>query len=90
MNKIKWGCLILSTLLSFSVHAKQCVKSGCSSQLCVDASLGAVHSTCEYKESYYCLKKSICEEQKNGECGWTHTPAYTSCMAELEENTTPF
>ena len=78
--------MILCVFLSFSVHAKQCVKDGCSRQLCVDASLGPAMSTCEYKEAYRCLKKSRCEVQPNGECGWTDTPAYASCLRDIEHS----
>lgn len=57
---------------------KQCYIGGCSGQICSDTS--GVASTCEYKEEYACYKKSKCEVQPTGECGWTQTVEMMLCL----------
>jgi eight-cysteine-cluster-containing protein len=59
----------------------QCKTAGCSSELCVDVSSPDIASVCIYKDEYACLKYSICEPQANGECGWTTTVKYQTCLA---------
>ncbi|MBS2013634.1 MAG: hypothetical protein JST00_12140 [Deltaproteobacteria bacterium] len=55
-----------------------CVKTGCSGQICADD-----HriSTCEFRPEYACYATATCERQSDGRCGWTRTPALTSCLA---------
>ena len=55
-----------------------CVKTGCSGQICADD-----HriSTCEFRPEYACYATARCERQASGSCGWTQTPALTSCLA---------
>jgi hypothetical protein len=55
-----------------------CVKSGCSGQICADE---ARISTCEYRPEYACYQAATCERQATGACGWTQTPALTTCIA---------
>jgi hypothetical protein len=55
-----------------------CYVGGCSSQICSDQK--DMMSTCEYREEYACYKKTTCERQSSGQCGWTQTPALTSCL----------
>ena len=55
-----------------------CVKGGCSGQVCADHS---VISTCEFRPEYACFHAATCERQADGACGWTKTPALTSCLA---------
>ncbi len=59
-----------------------CITGGCSGELCLSATEGYDRfSTCEWKESYACLKSSaICEQQASGQCGWTFTPEYYACL----------
>jgi hypothetical protein len=65
---------------------KSCVVGGCSSQLCVDAAMGDVASTCEWRAAYGCYKKhSTCEVQPSGECGWTPTDGLQQCLAAPED-----
>lgn len=61
---------------------KGCVTAGCSGELCVSADQGGdIASTCEWKESYTCLRSSaICEQQPSGSCGWTYTDDYYACL----------
>lgn len=62
-----------------------CVIGGCSSQLCYDASLGDIMSTCEYREEYACYKSATCERQSTGQCGWTETAELTQCLSSAGE-----
>ena len=55
-----------------------CVKGGCSGQICADHS---VISTCEFRPEYACYQTATCARQATGNCGWTQTPALTSCLA---------
>lgn len=58
-----------------------CIVGGCSGQLCVEASAGAVASTCEFRESYLCYgKHSACERQPDGACGWSPSASLTACL----------
>ncbi len=59
--------------------AAGCRVTGCSSQLCVDSSVGAF-STCEYKVEYACYASATCERQPTGQCGWTPTTALVACL----------
>jgi eight-cysteine-cluster-containing protein len=57
-----------------------CMVGGCSGQLCLDHSEGGSMSTCEWRQEYACYREAKCERQSNGKCGWTPTPALTSCL----------
>ncbi len=64
---------------------KQCVKAGCSSQLCVsndEAQSGGGVTTCEYREEYSCYAAATCEVQSSGECGFTPTAELQQCIAD--------
>jgi len=60
------------------VPMSPCVKTGCSGQICADQHRV---STCEFRPEYACYQTAACERQANGQCGWTQTPALTSCLA---------
>jgi hypothetical protein len=61
---------------------KQCVKSGCSGQICSDHE---ELSNCEYKPEYACYESAKCEVQATtGECGWTETAALTQCLSKAQ------
>ena len=60
---------------------KPCIKTGCSGQICADETK---MSTCEYRSEYECYKKAACERQADGNCGFTKTPALTSCLARYK------
>jgi hypothetical protein len=62
---------------SSNTALKPCMKTGCSGQVCSDEE---VITTCEYRTEYECYKKATCERQANGSCGFTKTPALTSCL----------
>lgn len=56
-----------------------CVRAGCSSQLCVPSANADIITTCEYKEEYACLSLSSCGCNA-GKCGWAETPDYLNCL----------
>lgn len=57
-----------------------CIVGGCSSELCVDASLGPVSSPCLWKEEYACYRTATCKRQADGRCAWTKTPELDACL----------
>lgn len=59
-----------------------CVRSGCSGTVCVEEG-NEVITTCEFRPEYACYEKAACERQRSGECGWTETPAFQACLAEV-------
>jgi outer membrane murein-binding lipoprotein Lpp len=59
-----------------------CVKSGCSGQVCADRSF---NTTCEMRREYACYHAASCERQADGACGWTTTPALTTCIANAQQ-----
>jgi eight-cysteine-cluster-containing protein len=60
-------------------NLKPCFVGGCSSQLCGEKEDEMV-STCEWKDEYACYRQTKCERQKNGQCGWTETQEFKSCL----------
>ena len=58
----------------------ECVKSGCSSTLCVGPGKEMV-TTCEWKPDYGCYQGGTCARQADGSCGWTQTPELEACLA---------
>lgn len=57
-----------------------CKVGGCSGQLCVDASLPDLATTCEWMPEYACYRLSICEAQDDGRCGWSRTDEFDKCI----------
>jgi hypothetical protein len=55
-----------------------CYVGGCSGQVCSDQP--NVSSNCEYRAEYACYQYSRCERQYTGQCGWTPTSAFNSCL----------
>jgi eight-cysteine-cluster-containing protein len=62
-----------------------CVRAGCSSQLCLpkEKSKG-IMTTCEFKPEYECLSLTVCGCNK-GACEWEQTQEYLSCKNEKKE-----
>ncbi len=58
-----------------------CVVGGCSGQRCVQQGGPGMITTCEWRAEYACYQRATCEVQADGKCGWTETPALTSCLA---------
>ncbi|MBK9037252.1 MAG: hypothetical protein IPL61_39420 [Myxococcales bacterium] len=59
---------------------KTCYVGGCSGQVCSDRP--GVVTTCEYRPEYTCYRTATCEEQVEGECGWTETDELDACLAD--------
>lgn len=57
----------------------KCFVGGCSGQVCSDKE--GIVSNCMYKEEYACYKKTKCERQANGACGWTETQEFKICLS---------
>ncbi|MBA3499496.1 MAG: hypothetical protein M4D80_20160 [Myxococcota bacterium] len=62
-----------------AAQSEGCFVGGCSSQICSDQE--GVISTCEFRPEYACYQEASCERQASGDCGWTQTPALTTCLA---------
>lgn len=76
----KQQCLALNTTGTGECSRdSDCVRAGCSSQLCVPASQGNVSTTCEYIPEYACLAQTTCGCIE-GSCGWRQTPEYINCL----------
>jgi eight-cysteine-cluster-containing protein len=70
------------------VPSVDCVRAGCSGQLCVKAGkANDIVSDCMYREEYVCYDTAICEQQSDGECGWTDTPALSQCLIDKQVET---
>jgi hypothetical protein len=64
----------------------RCVVAGCNGTLCIDRDNngGSSFTTCESLPQYACYKTARCEQQSNGECGWTRDTTLTACLARFE------
>lgn len=58
----------------------ECVRGGCSGQLCVAADADPIFTTCEWRDEYACYDTATCEKQTNGGCGWTLTDDLATCL----------
>jgi eight-cysteine-cluster-containing protein len=56
-----------------------CVRAGCSSQLCVPDENAGIVTTCEYKQEYACLAQTSCGCVE-GRCSWRQAPDYLNCL----------
>jgi eight-cysteine-cluster-containing protein len=63
-----------------NVPSADCQKSGCSGEICQSATDPPQSSICILKKEFACLKLTRCEIQADGNCGWTKTPEYLSCL----------
>lgn len=58
-----------------------CVRAGCSGELCVKAELAdQIATTCEYRVEYGCYQDATCTLQEDGSCGFTQTPELLECL----------
>jgi hypothetical protein len=58
--------------------AKTCFASGCSGEVCSDQQ---VFTACVFRPEYACYQQATCEQQSDGNCGWTQTPELQACLA---------
>lgn len=92
---IKKGLILVFLLILISGCATQsvkekcskdddCVKAGCSSQLCVlEEEADGLFTTCEYKEEYRCLEFTECGCSNNN-CAWKQNEDYLNCLEEVK------
>lgn len=66
-----------------------CVRGGCSGELCLAPDQTHVRSACVYREQYGCLTYSACERQKDEKCGWTQNQKYLDCLSQYSNNSLP-
>jgi len=60
---------------------QECVRAGCSGELCVKAELAdQIATTCEYKAEYACYQKATCALQSDGSCGFNQTEELLECL----------
>jgi hypothetical protein len=59
-----------------------CVVEGCNAELCLPRGAG-IMSTCMARPEHACYREARCERQSNGDCGWTKTSAFESCMQQV-------
>ena len=64
------------------VIGSQCIKAGCSGQMCVGEGEEVVATTCEWKDVYGCYKLAKCELQDSGLCGFTANQDFNACLVE--------
>lgn len=77
---MKQQCLALNmTGAGECSRDSDCVRAGCSSQLCLPASQGDTATTCEYVPEYACLAQTTCGCVQ-GLCSWRQTPEYLNCL----------
>lgn len=66
----------------------KCYITGCANHLCLDYQIETPYPTqCPTLPQYQCLSFSKCERQPSGRCGWTNTPEYQQCLANINNNT---
>lgn len=59
----------------------ECVKGGCSGELCQEPGGQApAFTTCEYKREYDCYKTAICGRDADGQCNWQMTTELEKCL----------
>ena len=59
----------------------ECVRSGCGGMDCVDASQFVEEDeSCVIQPHFACFDAMVCERQASGECDWTQTDEFSSCM----------
>jgi len=59
----------------------ECVRGGCSGEVCQDANAEPVITDCVFRDEYACYPSAACERQPDGACDWTSTQELTDCLA---------
>ena len=60
--------------------AAECVRGGCSGELCLGADDESVASICVERPEWACYRDAACERQADGACGFTATPELSACL----------
>jgi len=66
-----------------SQTAQVCEPTGCSGQVCTEKGK-SVLSTCLMLPHYECFKRTRCEVQTDGKCGWTPTQEFQACLKRYQ------
>lgn len=61
--------------------AAECVRGGCSGELCLGADQEPMASICVERPEWACYRAAACERQADGACGFTQTPELSTCLA---------
>jgi eight-cysteine-cluster-containing protein len=56
-----------------------CIITGCNGQICASED---VITTCEIREEYACYRSTICERNRQNNCGWRDTDTLRECMGQ--------
>jgi len=59
-----------------------CETSGCNGEICSEKGKKMI-SPCVVLPQHECLRKTKCEPQETGKCGWTPNEAYKECMKKF-------
>lgn len=98
--KNKWWLLAITAIMAALVMIRlgiekktetklmvsECVRGGCSGQLCLESGNETGVSTCEWKDVYQCYQKAVCEKQTNGKCGFTQSPEFQQCLSKFGDS----
>ncbi|MCX7099815.1 MAG: hypothetical protein NTV43_18125 [Methylococcales bacterium] len=71
--------------LPFSKDAKQCHAGGCSGELCGEKADELI-SFCEYLPEFACYATAVCEQQSDGNCGWTPSKTLSTCIDKARKS----
>lgn len=63
-----------------------CKIGGCNSEVCISADNPNSISICDFRPEYVCYQNSRCEQQINGQCGWTQTKELKQCLSKALGN----
>lgn len=75
---------LLSCVVSCaSTNPKLCETSGCNNEICNEKGKTRI-SPCVILPQHECLRKTKCEVQKTGKCGWTENEDYLACMKRFQ------
>ncbi|OGG03149.1 hypothetical protein A2W14_03535 [Candidatus Gottesmanbacteria bacterium RBG_16_37_8] len=58
----------------------ECKIGGCNPVICQNADEEDAVSICDLKPEYVCYKNAECTVQADGNCGWTQSPEFLSCL----------
>jgi hypothetical protein len=74
--------MVVWTLNGCASTRLSCETSGCNSEICGEKGKKMI-SPCVVLPQHECLRKTKCEVQENGKCGWTQNEEYRSCMKKF-------
>lgn len=67
-------------------NESECVRAGCSGELCVEASEAEnTFTTCEFRPEYECYQQATCTRLETGECGFVEDRALLECLDTISQ-----